>query len=95
MFTSSTDVLFDEILEFLASAPSSQEIIDHQPPAALQEIKQVENCFLTTIATHARPRRAGAPLPFCGQHQGENGAPSFVLRGRTVPVCAARRDESR
>jgi hypothetical protein len=37
MFTTPTDQLFDDILEFLASAPTSQAIVDYQPSAALQE----------------------------------------------------------
>jgi hypothetical protein len=32
-----TDTLFDEILDFLASAPSPVQIIDYTPPEALQQ----------------------------------------------------------
>lgn len=31
------DTLFDEILEFLASTPTPQQIIDYQPPEPLQQ----------------------------------------------------------
>jgi hypothetical protein len=32
-----TDILFDEILEFLASTPSPEQIIAYTPPEALQQ----------------------------------------------------------
>jgi hypothetical protein len=32
-----TDILFDDILEVLASAPSPVQIIEYKPPEALQE----------------------------------------------------------
>ena len=32
-----TDILFDEILEFLASTPSPEHIIAYEPPEALQQ----------------------------------------------------------
>jgi hypothetical protein len=32
-----TDILFDEILEFLASTPSPERIITYEPPEALQQ----------------------------------------------------------
>lgn len=32
-----TDILFDEILEFLASTPSPEQIIAYTPPESLQQ----------------------------------------------------------
>ncbi len=32
-----SDTLFDEILDFLASTPSPEQIIAYQPPEALQQ----------------------------------------------------------
>jgi hypothetical protein len=37
MTSASPDTLFDEILDFLASTPTPQQIIAFQPPEALQQ----------------------------------------------------------
>jgi preprotein translocase subunit Sec63 len=31
------ETLFDEILEFLASSPSAEQLVNYQPPVALQQ----------------------------------------------------------
>jgi hypothetical protein len=31
------DTLFDEILDFLASSPSAQQLVNYQPPSPLQQ----------------------------------------------------------
>ncbi len=37
MVLASTEALFDDILEFIASSPSAQELVNYQPPEHLQE----------------------------------------------------------
>jgi hypothetical protein len=32
-----TEALFDEILDFLASSPTAEQLVNYQPPVALQQ----------------------------------------------------------
>lgn len=37
MTSAPAELLFDEILEFLASSPTAEQIVNYQPPVALQQ----------------------------------------------------------
>lgn len=37
MAVATPDVLFDEIVEFLASSPTAEQLVSYQPPVALQQ----------------------------------------------------------
>jgi preprotein translocase subunit Sec63 len=37
MTSAPAELLFDEILEFLASSPTAEQIVGYQPPVALQQ----------------------------------------------------------